>query len=255
MLDTVPPSPQDRARDRADRYARFGGLIAGVLLSLWLIRLIDDSGGLGTGVLIAIPAFGLCAAAGVLLGEYITAHPPGAVRTAGLAPRRIRAYVPPRLTVLLLIEAALLVALLSTATAIGSPDDMGRAGRALTMTCSGVTESHGPWPGSFYAVPALASLALATAACGYALRRITRRPGGEQERRDRASAITAAWGLLVSAPLAGAGWTAAGSLRGLSCDGTPGSVAAWALLPLCLVSLGTAIWCLFTVVAPKAAQR
>ncbi|MGW3120202.1 hypothetical protein ACWDBW_24170 [Streptomyces sp. NPDC001107] len=255
MLDTVPPSTQDRVRDRADRYARFGGLTAGVLLSFWLSGLVDGSGGLGTGVLVAIPAFGLCAVAGVLLGEHITARPQGTVRTAGLAPRRIRDLVPPRLTALLLVEAVLLVALLSTATAIGSPDDMGRAGRALRMTCSGVTESHGPWPGSFYAVPALASLALAGAACGYALRRITRRPGDEQERRDRAAAVTAAWGLLVSVPLAGAAWTAAGSLHGLSCAGTPGSVAAWALFSLCTVSLGTAIWCLFAALAPKAAQR
>ncbi|WP_326773898.1 hypothetical protein [Streptomyces sp. NBC_01445] len=248
MLDTVPPP----SRARADRYARFGGLTAGALLSLYLI---DNSGGLGTGALIAIPVFGLCAAAGVLLGEYITARPQGAVRTAGLAPRRIRDYVPPQLTVVLLIEAALLIALLVTATAIGSPDDMGRAGRVLTMACSGVTESHGPWPGSFYAGPALASLALGTGACGHALRHITRRPGDDQERRDRASAITAAWGLLVAAPLAGTAWSAAGSLRGLSCDGMLGSVAAWTLVPICLVSLSTAIWCLFTVVSPRAAQR
>ncbi|MDC0772410.1 hypothetical protein [Streptomyces sp. HD] len=250
MFDTVPPASQARAR--ADRYARFGGLTAGALLSLCLI---ENSGGLGTGVLIALPAFGLCAAASVLLGEYITARPQGAVRTAGLAPRRIRDYVPPRLTVLLFIEAALLIALLVTATAIGSPDDMGRAGRALTMSCSGVTESHGPWPGSFYIVPALVSLALGTGACGYALRHITRRPSDEQERRNRALAVTAAWGMLVSASLAGTAWSAAGSLRGLSCDGTLGSVAAWILLPVCLVSLGTAISCLFTVVAPKAAQQ
>ncbi|MFI9776562.1 hypothetical protein ACIHCV_17860 [Streptomyces sp. NPDC051956] len=248
MLDTVPPA----SRARADRYARSGGLTAGALLSLYLI---DNSGGLGTGALIAIPAFGLCAAAGVLLGEYITARPQGAVRTAGLTPRRIRDYVPPQLTVLLLIEAALLIALLVTATAIGSPDDMGRAGRVLRMACSGVTESHGPWPGSFYAGPALASLALGTGACGHALRHITRRPGDDQERRDRALAITAAWGLLVAAPLAGTAWSAAGSLRGLSCDGMLGGVAAWALLPICLASLSTAIWCLITVVAPKAARR
>ncbi|MFI9052561.1 hypothetical protein [Streptomyces sp. NPDC053427] len=243
MLDTVPPA------SRADRYAHFGGLTAGVLLSLYLI---DKSGGLGAGALIALPAFGLCAAAGVLLGAYITARPHGTVRTAALAPRRIRDYVPPRLTVLLLIEAALLIALLATATAIGSPDDMGRAGRVLKMACSGVTESHGPWPGSFYAGPALASLALGTGACTYALRHLTRRPGDDQARRDRAQAITAAWGLLVAAPLAGTAWSAAGSLRGLSCDGTLGSMAAWVLLPLSLVSLGTAIWCLYTLVVPKA---
>ncbi|KUN90943.1 hypothetical protein AQJ67_43165 [Streptomyces caeruleatus] len=103
---------------------------------------------------------------------------------------------------LLLVEVSLLVALPVTATAIGSPDDRDRAGRALTMTCHGVTESHDPWPGSFYAGPVLASLAVGTGACGYALRHITRRPRDEQERRTRALAITAAWGLLISAPLA-----------------------------------------------------
>jgi hypothetical protein len=251
MLDTAPPASPVRVR--ADGYARLGGLTSGALLSLTVV--INTSGGLGSGALVAVPVFGLCAVAGVLLGEYITARPQGAVRTAGLAPRRIRDHVPPRLTLLLLIEVALLVALLVTAIAIGSPDDMGRAGRALTMTCSGVTESHGPWPGSFYAGPALASLTAGTVACGYALRHITCRPGDEQERRNRALAITAAWGLLISAPLAGAAWTAAGSLRGLSCDGTLGSVAVWVLLPVCLLAVGTAVWCLFTVVAPKAFQR
>ncbi|MCX3064026.1 hypothetical protein [Streptomyces beihaiensis] len=252
MADTVSGSGASRARTRADRWARLGGPAAGVLLSVWVG---ENTGSLGVGLLSAIPAFGLCAVGGVLLGEYVTARPRGPVRTAGLAPRRVRDHVPPRLTAVLVVEAVLLVVLLGVTTALGSADDMGRAGRELSMTCSGVTEAYGPWPGSFYAGPVLASVALASLACGYALRRITRRAGEDQERRERASAITAAWGLAVSVPLAGAALTAAGALRGMSCDGAVGSVAVWVLLPVSAIALGTAVRCLVAASVPNRASR
>ncbi|MEV8037521.1 hypothetical protein [Streptomyces sp. NPDC086182] len=245
-LGTV-PSPT-----ATDRYARWAGLLIGLVAA----RLVGSNDGLGVGILYAIPVFGLCAVAGVLVGDALTPPPRGTVRTAGLAPRRIRDYVPPRMTLLLLAEAAVLVVLLAVAAVAASPDDMGRAGRSLTVTCpDGSTASTSPWPGLFYGLPILAAFAVSTTACVWSLTRIARRPGDEQTRRDRSLAIVAAWGLLVSAPLLGAASTASGALMDIGCDGTVGRLANWALWPTALVALVTVPWCLFTVIAPKAGVR
>ncbi|MEU5532762.1 hypothetical protein [Streptomyces sp. NPDC020362] len=249
MADTDLGATAPASRAPVDRYARWTGLVVGALAGRWLTSLDHDEG-----VLYAVSAFGLCAVAGVLAGDALTPPARGAVRTAGLAPRRVRDYVPPRLTRLLVALAGALVVLLVAAGAVAAPDDLGRAGRALTLTCRGVTQSSGPWPGLAYGLPMLASLAVATAACGWSLRRITRRPGDEQSRRDRALAVVAAWGLVVSTSLLGAASTASGALVSLTCDGTVGTVANAVLWPLAVIALFTVPWALVTVCSPRAAR-
>ncbi|QTE00229.1 hypothetical protein [Streptomyces cyanogenus] len=248
---TVPAS-----RAPVDRYARWTGLLVGALAERWLTLRAG-----GDGVLYAIPAFGLCTVAGVLAGDALTPQARGAVRTAGLAPRRVRDHVPPRMTALLLALAGALVLLLAVASAVASPDDLGRAGRSLTVHCARaadatgsrlLSQSAGPWPGSHYALPMLGSLAVATAACGWSLRRIATRPGDEQSRRDRSLAVVAAWGLVVSASLLGAASTASGALMSVTCDGAVGTVANWVLWPLAAVALVTVPWMLVTVCSPRA---
>ncbi|MFI1368189.1 hypothetical protein [Streptomyces griseochromogenes] len=238
------------SRAPVDRYARWTGVTTGALAACWLATLDH-----GDGVLYGIPAFGLCAVAGVLAGDRLTAPARGAVRTAGLAPRRVRDYVPLRTTWLLAVLAVALVALLTTAGAVASPDDLGRAGRQLTLTCDGMTETHSPWPGLYYGLPMLASLAVATGACGWSLRRIATRPGDEQSRRDRSLAIVAAWGIVVSTSLLGAAVTASASLLSLTCDGTLGAVSNVFLMPLAALSLTTTAWLLLTVCSPRAGRR
>ncbi|MFJ3667227.1 hypothetical protein ACIPSE_12290 [Streptomyces sp. NPDC090106] len=167
-LGTVP------RRASSDRRARWAGLLVGLVAA----RPVGSSDSLGVGILYAIPVFGLCAVAGLLVGEVLTAPPQGAVRTAGLAPRRIRDYVPPRMTLLLLAEAAALVILLTVAAVVASPDGMGRTGRSVSVSCpDGGTATSSPWPGLFYGLPVLAALALSTTACIWSLARIVRRPG------------------------------------------------------------------------------
>ncbi|MGW3206511.1 hypothetical protein [Streptomyces sp. NPDC001135] len=250
MTDLDATTPATASRAPVDRYARWTGLATGALAAAQLSALDH-----GDGVLYAIPAFGLCAVAGVLVGDALTAPARGTVRTAGLAPRRVRDYVPPRMTPLLAVLAVALVALLATAGAVASPDDMGRAGRELTLACRGTTEGHGPWPGLSYGLPMLASLAVATGACGWSLRRIATRPGDEQSRRDRSLAIVAAWGIVVSTSLLGAASTASAALTSMTCDGTAGTAANVVLLPLALISLVTAPWMLLTVCSPRAGWR
>ncbi len=229
-LDSPPSAPAPASRVPLDRYARWAGLAVGILATKWLLPLNN-----GEGALYAILTLGLCAVAGVLLGDVLTAPPRGAVRTAGLTPRRVRDYVPPRMTVLLLGLAAALIVLLITAAAVASRDDLGRAGRAFTVTCGGLTHSYTPWPGLYYGLPILASLALSTAACG-----------------DRTLAIVAAWGLVVSSALFGVAATVSGALMSTTCDGAAGAVGNWTVWPLGLLAMLTAPWCLFTIVSPRA---
>ncbi|MGW1889284.1 hypothetical protein ACWCP6_03355 [Streptomyces sp. NPDC002004] len=248
-----PDSPVYGPLSRLDRYARWAGLLAGVVAGRFFLSRDD---GLGVGILYAVLAFGLSAVAGVVAGDALAAPSRGAVRTAGLAPRRVRDYLPRRMTPLLLGEAVALAALLTVAATVASPDDLGRSGRSIAATCAGMSESAGAWPGSFYGIPVLVSLAVGSAACAWALRRIALRPGPEESRHDRAHAITGAWGVLVSAPLAGASATAAGALLSLRCDGTTGSVAAWVVLvPVAGTAVLTLAWSLFTVISPRAIRR
>lgn len=247
-LGTVP------AASAADRYIRWAGLFAGFVAARMVTHAWES--GEDVGILYAIPVFGLCAVAGVLAADALTARPRGAVRTAGLAPRRVRDYVPPRMTGFLVAQAGVLVVLLVAAAVIAWPGDAGRAGRSLTFTCpdGGIVDA-GAWPGAFYGLPILASLAVSTGFCLWSLTWIARRPGDDPARRDRSLAVVAAWGLLVSALLLGTASTASGALMSTTCDGTLGSVGNGLLWPAALVALVTVPWCLVTVISPKARVR
>ncbi|MEV6331600.1 hypothetical protein [Streptomyces sp. NPDC051909] len=262
MQPLDPPVPLPRTL-HAGLAARWTGLVLGAGLA-WLLAGTDRLGiGPGLGLLGAVPAFGLCAVAGVLVGDALTPKQTGTVRSAALTPRRVRDFLPLRLVYVLTGQATVLVTLLTGAALTASADDLGRAGRALTAACGRLTESHGPWPGLFYGVPILGALALTTAVCGYALHRVTRRPApaptataearesDERQRHDHARALTAAWGLTVCVPLAGSAFFAWGSLTSLSCLGATAQTLGWLLLPVAVTALGTALWLLFTLVTPR----
>ncbi|MFI7504668.1 hypothetical protein ACIBVL_40600 [Streptomyces sp. NPDC049687] len=248
MLDTVPP---ERLLARADLCARWAGLALGVAVVQACAALGGDD--MAMPFVSAVTAFGLCAVGGVLLGDSLTPAPREAVRTAALAPRRVRDHVPPRMAPLLVFQAACVVLLLSVGAAVADPDRAGRAGRTLAVTCAvGPTRHLGPWPGLYYATPVLASLTLGTAACFWSLRRIAHRPGENQRRHDRSWAITAAWGLLVSSQLLLVLGMIGRVLFYSRCAGMLGNVTALVIYPLGLVSLFTLGWCVFTIVVPRA---
>ena len=242
---------------RTDHYVRRVGLAAGAAAAGGLATMDSSLFGndIAAALVYALTAFGLCAVAGVLAADALTPRPSAAVRTAGLAPRRVRDRVPRRMTPLLLFQAAALLVLLAIGAATAAPDALSRAGRAFTVTCGDLTETHSPWPGAFYATPVLVSLTLGTVGCAFALRRIARRPGDEAQRSRRSSAVTAAWGLLISSQLLGVDVMIAGTLTSMTCATTATTVAALATYPLGLLALITLAWCLITVVAPRAAAR
>lgn len=232
----------------ADRSARWAGLLIGVLAARAVghgLRHVGEDGG----VVYAISVFGLCVVAGVLAGDALTPRPRGEIRTAGLAPRRVRDHVPPRMTVLLLAQAGALVVLMLVVTVLAWSGGVGRMGGPLTPACAD------SWSGASYGLPVLGCVAVSTAACLWSLTRVVRRPGGDQARRDRSLAIVAAWGLLVSALLLGVASTASGDLMSTTCDGMAGRIANWVLWPTALVALVAVSWCLFTVISPRARVR
>ncbi|MFE5819913.1 hypothetical protein ACFQ6S_41700 [Streptomyces sp. NPDC056479] len=250
MLNSVPL--QSRLLDHADHYARWSGLAIGIVAAQQLVTM--ESGDITTPLVLAITAFGLCAVGGVMLGDALTLRPQEAVRTASLAPRLVRDHIPPRMAPLLLLQAASLVALLvmGAVTASSGPDRIGAAGRVITVTCEGMRTSLGPWPGLYYSGPMFAALAVATPACIWALRRIAYGPGDYQQRRDRAWAITGAWGLLVSSQVLLVVLMLLIALTERACAGLPGAVTIVAICPLGLLSLFSFGWSLVTVVAPRA---
>ncbi|MFJ6649927.1 hypothetical protein ACIQPS_30175 [Streptomyces sp. NPDC091290] len=250
MLDTVPL--QTRFLDHADHYARWSGLAIGIEIARQLLTI--ESGDITTPLVLAVTAFGLCAVAGVLIGDALTLRPQEAVRTASLAPRLVRDHMPPRMTPLLLLEAGSLLALLvmGAVTASSSSDRTGGAGRAMEVVCDGVRSSVGPWPGLYYSGPMFGALVVATSACVWALRRIAFGPGDHQQRRDRAWAIVGAWGLLVSCQVLLVVLTFLVALIDGPCAGPLGAVTVMVTCPLGVLSVFTLGWSLLTVVAPRA---
>lgn len=227
---------------------RVAGLLAGVVLAV----VVDQVTELGRGTMLAIPVVTLGLLAGVLVGETRRTAPPAGTRQASLQVRRVIDHLPRTLTVAVAAGLVALLGLLAAGVALGSPDDLGRAGRALAVACSdGLSQRRGPWAGSFYAVPLAAVLLGGLVATTLAARAVVRRPlrgldGTEVGRADEARTrsvtdVVAAYGVLVAVPLAGVAATSAIALGGIECRPAAWTALLWAclaLVPLALVLLG-----------------
>jgi hypothetical protein len=243
-----------RSRRRATTWPWAGlgaGLVAGALATA--------SGGLGRGVLLAAPLFGLFVLLGVLAGQLAGTVRRGPVRVAQLRVRRARTYLHRPLAAAVASATVLLGLLLVFTTVMGSADDVGRAGRMLTHQCSATqSEGHGPWAGSYYSLP-LALLVLAGLGAGLlTLRRVVHRPrpgdpvagvitADDADRRNAARAVTGAVGILVTIPLIATCLSAAGGLLAISCRPTWWTFLAWSLLALAPVWFALLVACSFAV--------
>ncbi|SPF06563.1 hypothetical protein [Streptomyces sp. MA5143a] len=254
MLDSA-PLPY-RLLEHADHVARWSGLAVGVIAAQAVSTLGDGDVEFEQRVVFCLTAFGLCAVAGVLLADALTLRPQEAVRTASLAPRLVRDHVPPHMGPLIALQGVSLVVLLviAAATASVDPDRVLSTGKVVHITCNGMRASLGPWPGLYYSLPMFGALAIATPTCAWALRRIAHGPGGDQQRRDRAWAVTGAWGLLVSSQQLYAVLMISVALTETGCAGVVGALTFWVFYPLALLNLFTLVWSLVTVVAPRAVE-
>lgn len=225
---------------------RWGGVGFGVVLAVTTLAL----GELGRGPLLAAIAFGLGVLAGIVVGESLVRAPRGSLRRASLQPRSIRAYLPRVPTMLVVTATALLIVLMIVTTAAGSADDLDRAGRSLNYADTTQSATSGPWPGSYYTVPAAIVLVIAAIVVILTLVKIARRPAAESadadlaQRRSSADSVVAAWGVTVGVPLIGFSLTAAGALLGIGLAPGWWRVAGWALLALVIAGLALVTWCL-----------
>ena len=257
----LPPVLTERLSQaaRTTRRWRIAGLVVGVAVAI----VSAQQGALGRGLMLAVPLCALCVLVGVVLGELRVSAPTGPVRSAALEVRRVRDYLPSRLTAVVGTATALLLLLLSVTTATGSADDLGRAGRWFARRCSAVMGgATGPWPGSFYAVPLGLVVLLGLVLAGFALRRVVQRPRQGEDagvddglRRQAAEAVVAACGLLVALPFAGVSLLTASALDNHTCPPPGASVAVIGLLTLVPALVVLAAWCIGVLVAPAGSGR
>jgi hypothetical protein len=175
-------------------------------------------------------------------------------------------YLPFRLATVVLTAAVLLAGTLVMTTALGSTDDLGRAGRTLFRQCGAVSsEARGPWPGSFYSLPLAAVVGLGLLLAAVALHQVVRRPRQAADvaaddvlRRRATETVTASAGLLVAVPFAGVAFIGGITLNGMSCAPAGWRVLASVLLLLVPVLLAVGAWCagvLLGSTSPVAARR
>lgn len=212
--------------------ARVAGALFGLLAAAWLVQDRYDWLSLGRGPMLAPVGFGIGVLLGVILGETL-ARPASTtgVRTASLAPRRVRDHAPQALAWVVASLGLAAAAILAFTTVTASADDQGRAGRALTRTCLNAAgfesvNSRTPYPGSFYSVPLALGLLAALLLFAVSARRVVLRPrgttageeGDDVLRRRSVTAVLAALGIAIAAPLVGIAGTAGLALTRHGCS-------------------------------------
>ncbi|MFC8830204.1 hypothetical protein ACFT9I_33315 [Streptomyces sp. NPDC057137] len=224
---------------------------AGPLVGIGINQVVTFSSDSDVDLLYAIPVFGLCSVAGVLLADLVVHPRRRGVWEAVVVRRRVRDQIPRALAGSLGVQAVLLVVLLGVAVGTASTDGAGRAGRALVERCQGDTYVVGPWPGPYYAWPVLGGLVVGSVVCALTLRRVTARAGDDDRRRVRARVTVGAWGVLVAAPLFAVSSTMAVAVFSLPCGGRAGDLGAVGLAGVAFVSAMTAGWCLVALLVPR----
>lgn len=215
---------------------RLVGVALGALLG-FVVAVVDP---LGRGLVVAPAVFGLVVLLAVIITEWaVRPLATTGVQSASLRPRSVRQVTPVALTATVGVTLLAGLALCAYTWVTASPDDLGRAGRALHRACTPLWEvSRGPYPGSFYVVPYLTGVAAALVVAGVAAREVVLRPRGgmpaqaEFHRRRSLRAIVGAVAVVVAAPLWGIAMTANTALLGFECP-MPGSRAVgWASVAL-----------------------
>ena len=189
-------------------------------------------GELGSGWLLAPTAAGVTALLCLAAGEVAAGRAATTPGVAALEVRTLQAHLPRGLAGATVAALVALVALLALGAATASPDDQGRAGRALAWTCGpDASATAGPWPGSFYGVPIAGALALGALVALIAYAAALRRPrnGSDPQilavddalRRSAVASITAVAALTLGTTLLGISFTMGSALGGSSSGTCP----------------------------------
>ncbi len=241
---------------------RWVGLVIGVVAA----TLTASIGALGLGMMLAPTVFGLAVIGGVVVGELATIPPHEGVRSASLETRTVGSYLPRRLGGLVAASTLGLGALLVTTTLMGSPDDLGRAGRSLSRQCSPDRfTGTGPWPGLYYSVPLAIAVVLGLLGAAVALHTVVLRPRIESApelvvaddvlRRRSAEAVVAATGVMIAASMLGVALTAGGALVGFGCAPISWTVFGVALFGVGVLMFLLAVWCLAVLLSGALVRR
>jgi uncharacterized membrane protein len=252
---------------------RLVGVVVGFGLPLLVVSALRPGPrsplGLGRDLAVAPAVGAVLFLLAVVVGELTAPRARNRVRTATLRTRRVMDVLPRLLTALVGTGVLLLAATLLIGGLGGGPDDLGRAGRVLTATCTVagtglVKSSVGPWPGWFYVVPMGTGLLLAVLTAVAGLVVITRRPRPSAEdeqldtaiRRQSARNVLLGVGVVAFATLAPLLLVMASRLHQNDCGPASWDTAAVLMLPLALVSALLAVWSLASLlVAPGVRIR
>lgn len=244
---------------RVGAASRLLGLVAGLAVLVPLGYL----GRLGQGLVLVPASFAVVQILGVLVAEIATRRDAREPGLAGLETRRVRDYWPRALTVAALVTGLVLSGVIGWTTAVASPDDTGRPGRAMFYICSAECDfgSFSPWPGSFYTTPLAIGLAITLVLGVTALIVVARRPRNGAEaglvvlddaiRRQSASLVLAALQVASAGSLAGIGLTAGPALLNLGSRAPAQFIAiGWLLIVLGVLALGALCWAGATLLRP-----
>ena len=253
---------------RHTRRWRVVGLLLGAVAAVLLVALGERVDALGRLTALAPTVFGAGVLLGTIAGE-LTARPSVGIRRSAVVERRTLSAILPRgRAALLAVSTALLVGALAIGVAWGAADDLGRAGRWFARECTVddphlgrivIGGSHGPWPGSFYAVPLGIALLVLAGLVAVALRAIVARPRPELDSRDLDTMLRR-WS--VGNVLAAATVTVLGTLGPVAllvfsalvetpCDeGLGQRIVAWTAALVGPVAIGTACGLLAGLVLP-----
>lgn len=243
-----------RLRRRSGIAVLLGLAVGGVAALAMLAVRVGDLGRLAS---LAPAAGGVSALLVVSMAELTTPHLEGDVRTASLRRRRRLDAVDIPTVRLAATTFLVLTLALTLGWLMGSPDDVGRPGRAISTVCEATSQTRSPWPGSFYGGLMLYGVGLLAVSTFAAVAAVAERPrvgATSLETDTRLRRESSRQILLVSAaaaactliPVSG---LMAGALLGLDCR-------PWWYVPLGIVwafvmllaagvaagCLGTALW-------------
>jgi hypothetical protein len=256
---------------RATLRARYLGIVVGVVAFL----VVAGLGRYGLGLFLAPAAAGAALIAAVLLGQRLTytqARTPG---IAGLDRREVRDYLPIRLAITAAVVLLVLAAVGAWTTLVATSDESGLA-RAFTQSCTAESFEEGqtteqavvhvstPFPGAYYTAAMAAGIVAVLALAWVGVVATTRRPrnGADLElvrvddalRRQTTEGITAAFGLVAAATLAGLAYTAALTVGAEACTDAYG-LGSWALAAIALGALALALRFSVIVLVPGDGSR